>query len=199
MAKYLSLDTEATGLTEECVLIQLAFVPVDTEKGVARDLGVEWLVQCPSFEDLKPSLNPWVVENNETLIRDASEHGVPPEALAEKVDAYLKSPPLKAFFGDNRPAFLGKSMSALDIPLLHRTFGEEFMQSHFHHHTLDVTCVARALVESGLLPPGTESSSKIMKYFGLRDTPAHTALADALDMAEIYLKILSMLRESKKP
>lgn len=194
MPKYLSIDTEATGLTEECLLIQLAFVPVDTDKKtVAREHGIEWLVQCPSFEDLKPSLNPWVVENNETLIRNASAHGVPPDQLADKVHAYLTSAPIKAIFGDSRPIFLGKSLSALDIPLLTRTFGEDFMHAHFHHHTLDVTCVARSLVDAGILPPGTESSSKIMKYFGLRETPAHTALADALDMAEIYLKILGML------
>jgi hypothetical protein len=199
MAKYLSIDTEATGLTEECVLIQLAFVPIDTEKKVvARELGIEWLVHCKSFEELKPSLNSWVVENNEELIRDAHAKGVDHPTLTKEVTAYLQSPGIKAFFGDSRPIFLGKSLSALDIPLLTRTFSPDFMRKFFHHHTLDVTCVARALVDSGLLPSGTESSGKLMKHFGLREEPAHTALSDALDMAEIYLKILELLKPIKK-
>ncbi len=194
MARYLSIDTEATGLTEECVLIQLAFVPIDTEtKKVVREMGVEWLVQCKSFEELKPTLNPWVIENNEELIREAHEKGVPPKDLIPLVHKYLTSAEMKAFFRDNRPIFLGKSLSALDIPLLTRTFGADFMREHFHHHTLDVTCVARALVDAGALPPGTESSSKIMKHFGVREEPEHTALADALDMAEIYLKLLTLM------
>lgn len=199
MAKYLSVDTEATGLTDECVLIQLAFVPVDTtNRRVLRDLGVEWLVKCASFEELKPTLNPWVIDNNEGLIRDAHAKGVPPEELAAQVKKYLTSPDLKAFFGDSRPIFLGKSLSALDIPLLGRTLGTDFMRENFHHHTLDVTCVARALVDGGVLPPGTESSGKLMKFFGLREEPAHTALSDALDMADIYLKLLEKLSPTAK-
>jgi hypothetical protein len=199
MAKYLSIDTEATGLTKECVLIQLAFVPVDTVSNrVLTELGKEWLVHCASFEELKPTLNPWVVENNEGLIRKANASGVTIEKLSGEVHAYLTSPELKAFFGDSRPVFLGKSLSALDIPLLTRTFGEEFMREHFHHHTQDVTCVARAFVDAGLIPPGTESSSKIMKFFGVREAPAHTALSDALDMGVIYLKLLEMVRNLKK-
>ncbi len=195
MAKYLSVDTEATGLTPECVLIQLAFVPVDTTANkVHTELGKEWLVQCASFEELKPSLNPWVVEHNEGLIRDAHSKGVPVPQLIGEVHAYMTTPEMKKFFGDSRPIFLGKSMSALDIPLLTRTLGDDFMKQHFHHHTLDVTCVARALVDSGKMPPGTESSSKIMKYFGVREEPEHTALSDALDMGVIYLKMVELLK-----
>ena len=196
MAKYLSIDTEATGLTHECVLIQLAFVPVDTVANkVYSEWGIEWLVQCASFEELKPALNPWVVEHNEGLIRDAHSKGISPAQLRDEVHAYLSRPEIKAFFGDARPIFLGKSLSALDIPLLTRTFGEDFMHAHFHHHTLDVTCVARSLVDAGTLPPGTESSSKIMKFFGVREAPAHTALSDATDMGEIYLKLLKKIKE----
>lgn len=198
MAKYLSIDTEATGLTEECVLIQLAFVPVDTTASRVRtDLGKEWLVQCASFEQLKPGLNPWVIENNESLIRKAHAEGVAIPQLTAEVHAYLMSPEIKSFFADARPVFLGKSLSALDIPLLTRTFGGDFMREHFHHHTQDVTCVARSFVDAGLIPPGTESSSKIMKHFGIREQPAHTALADATDMGEIYLKLLEKLRTLK--
>jgi len=196
--RYLSLDTEATGLTEDCVLIQLAFVPVDASSGqVLESSGVEWLVQCRSFEELKPSLNSWVVEHNEGLIRKAHAEGVTHEVLLQKVTAYLDSPEIKFFFGNERPILLGKSMSALDIPLLTRTFGWEFMNKRFHHHTLDVTGVARFLIDGGFLPEGTASTSKIVQHYGIRENALHTALADAVDMAKIYVKMVASARNAR--
>jgi DNA polymerase III alpha subunit (gram-positive type) len=105
---------------------------------------------------------------------------------------------MKTLFGSSRPVILGKSLSALDIQLLQRTFGEEFYQKHFHHHTVDVTCVARFLVDAGLLPPGCESTSQIVKHFGIRDVASHTALNDASDMAQIYLKMLEQMKPATK-
>jgi DNA polymerase-3 subunit epsilon len=70
MGRYLSLDTEATGLEVDCYLIQVALVPVDgTSKTLLSEWGKEVLIQCPSFEELKPKLNPWVLEHNEKLIK----------------------------------------------------------------------------------------------------------------------------------
>lgn len=186
------MDTEATGLTQECQLIQLAFVPVDAAgRKVHLELATEMLVQCPSFEELKPTLNEWVVQNNETLIRKAHAEGIPVPEVAGAVQKYLASPEIFRFFGGKpRVVLLGKSLSALDIPLLTRTFGEAFMQKHFHHHTVDVTCIARYLVDAGVLPPGCESTSQILKHFGVRDNARHTALSDAVDMADVYLKLL---------
>ena len=99
MAIYLSLDTEATGLTEECVLIQIAVVPIDTKKNlVYRDLGKEWLVHCETFEKLKPTLNDWVIEHNEGLIRKANKEGLQPDKVRSELKAYLQSPPIRALW-----------------------------------------------------------------------------------------------------
>ena len=195
--RYLSLDTEATGLTEDCVMIQLAFVPVDAAAGlVLEEHGKEWLIQCKSFEELKPSLNPWVVEHNEGLIRKAHAEGVTVPELLRQVTEYLDSKPLQAFVGGGRPVLLGKSMSALDIPLLTRTFGWDFMNQRFHHHTLDVTGVARFLIDAKVLPEGTASTSKIVKHYGIREAALHTALSDAVDMAKIYVKMVASARKA---
>lgn len=188
---YLSIDTEATGLTEEALLIQLAFVPVDMKEGrVVRELGVEYLVACPTFEEMEPKLNDWVKANNRELIGKAHREGLSTDTLKTAVRDYLTKPEIKALFQDERIQLLGKSLSALDLPLLHRTFGEKFMKEFFHHHTMDVTCVARYLVDAALLPPGTESTSQIVKYFEIREEALHTALSDAEDMAEIYLRMV---------
>lgn len=195
MAKYLSIDTEATGLEEDTHLIQLAFVPVDPERGVIADeLGWETLVKCPSFEELLPRLNPWVIEHNEGLIRKAHAGGIEPAKLKEAVQAYMERDEVKKFFGGDRPPFLGKSLSALDIPLMQRYLGRAFIDKFFHHHTLDVTCVARSMVDAGLLPKGCESTTKLLTFFQIREISNHTALSDAHDMAVVYLKLLEHLR-----
>lgn len=198
MNAYLSIDTEATGLREGNYLTQLAMVPLDTARGkVFTELGREWLVQCPSYEELEPKLDEWNRKHNKTLIQQAHKEGVVPGELPILVNQYLTSPEVKAIFGEKRPVILGKSLSALDIPILKRYLGWDLYEKLFHHHTLDVTCLTRGLVDAGLLPPGCESTTKLVQHYGIREESTHTALNDALDMANIYLKIIESLK--KKP
>jgi oligoribonuclease (3'-5' exoribonuclease) len=196
MSKYLSIDTEATGLEEHCLLIQVAVVPVDGTKNIiAEELGKEVLIQCPSFEELKPTLSEWVIQHNEGLIRKAHAEGIPPEAFKNWMGDYLNSDKVKAFFGGERPLLLGKSLSALDIPLLTKNLSKALMDKYFHHHTLDITCVGRFLVDAGILPPGHGSTTQLLKFFNLRAESKHTALSDAMDMAQIYLKLVKYLAD----
>lgn len=196
MNAYLSIDTEATGLREGNYLTQLAMVPLDTARGkVFPELGREWLVKCPSYEELEPKLDEWNRKHNRDLIIRASREGVAPEALPKLVSDYLTSPEVKAIFGEKRPVILGKSLSALDIPILKRYLGWDRYETLFHHHTLDVTCLTRGLVDAGVLPAGCESTTKLVQHFGIREESTHTALNDALDMATIYLKIVEILRK----
>ncbi len=196
MNAYLSIDTEATGLREGNYLTQLAMVPLDTARGkVFTELGREWLVQCPSYEELEPKLDEWNRKHNKTLIQQAHKEGVVPGELPILVNQYLTSPEVKAIFGEKRPVILGKSLSALDIPILKRYLGWDLYEKLFHHHTLDVTCLTRGLVDAGLLPPGCESTTKLVQHYGIREESTHTALNDALDMANIYLKIIESLKK----
>jgi oligoribonuclease (3'-5' exoribonuclease) len=193
MGKYLSIDTEATGLEEHCLLIQVAVVPLDsTQKKIETALGQEVLIKCPSFEELKPSLSQWVLEHNEDLIRKAHKDGLTLDGFKKWMNDYMTSKPVRDFFSGERPPLLGKSLSALDIPMLTRYLGRSFMDKYFHHHTVDVTCIARFLVDSGQLPRGCQSTTKLLQHFAIRDISHHTALSDAVDMAEVYLKLLSM-------
>jgi DNA polymerase-3 subunit epsilon len=199
MAKYLSIDTEATGLEESTHLIQLAFVPVDIEKKIVRQtLAKEILVRCPSFEELKPKLSPWVLEHNEALIRHAHANGIPAKELPGIVANYLASAEMAPLFEEERPVLLGKSLSALDIPLLTRYLGREFFQKHFHHHTVDITSISRYLVDAGQLPQGCESTTNILKFFHIRENSKHTALSDALDMAQIYIRLVEIMEKPRK-
>lgn len=195
MGRYLSLDTEATGLEVDCYLIQVALVPIDgPSKTIFSEWGKEILIQCPSFEELKPKLNPWVLEHNEDLIRKAHKEGISPAAFKQWMENYLTAPEIKTYFKNERPTLLGKSMSALDIPVLTRYLGKDFMEKYFHHHTLDLTCVARFLSDTGKVPPGCYTTSKLLQHFKIRQKPEHTALSDASDMGQVYFKLLDLLQ-----
>ncbi|MFM8269593.1 MAG: exonuclease domain-containing protein [Pseudomonadota bacterium] len=195
MSRYLSLDTEATGLEVDCYLIQVALVPIDgTSKTILTEWGKEVLIQCPSFEELKPKLNPWVLEHNEDLIRKAHRDGISPSDFKKWMENYLLAPEIKTYFKNERPTLLGKSMSALDIPVLTRYLGKEFMEKYFHHHTLDLTCVARFLTDTGKLPTGCYSTSKLLQHFKIRHKAEHTALSDASDMGQVYFKLIELLK-----
>ncbi len=191
--RYLSIDIEATGLAESCLMIEFAMVPFDaTDCTLASTLERSWFIQCPSFEDLRPKLDPWVVQHNEGLIRRAHAEGIPLADFREQMRSYLESPEVKAYFGGKITLF-GKSMSAIDLPFLNRDLGWDFMRKYFQHRQLDLSGTAYALMDLGLLPPGMESGSALMAHLGFGDV-AHTALEDARNTALMYLKLVELLR-----
>jgi DNA polymerase-3 subunit epsilon len=189
MAKYLSLDIEATGLDEHDLIIEFAVVPFCSEnKSIAEELAFHRFVQCPSFETLKPKLNEWVIKNNETLIRKAHLKGVALQLLKQQLTEYLTSAPVKKYFPDQIILF-GKSMNAIDLPFLNRDLGYDFMRQHFSHRVLDLTSHVLGLIDMKILPPETKSGSNLMKHLGMGDV-AHTALEDAINTAKMYFKLI---------
>jgi DNA polymerase-3 subunit epsilon len=196
MAKYLSLDIEATGLEEHDLIIEFAVVPFCTEsKTIADELAFHRFVQCPSFEELKPTLNEWVVKNNETLIRKAHLKGVALQVLKQQLSEYLNSDAVKKYFPDQVILF-GKSMNAIDLPFLNRDLGFDFMRQHFSHRVLDLTSHVLGLIDMKLLPPETKSGSQLMKHLAMGDV-AHTALEDAVNTAKMYFKLMDKASTSK--
>jgi len=193
--RYLSLDIEATGLDQDCLIIEFAVVPFDTDsKTVEEALAFSTFVKCPSFEELKPTLNPWVIENNQKLIEKAHKNGLTLEELKLGLKKYLESDSVKEYFNHQKIVLFGKSMSAIDLPFLNRDLGWDFMRAHFHHRQLDLSCVSLGLVDLGLLPKGSDSGSKLMNYLGMGEV-AHTALEDAINTAKMYLKLMDMLKK----
>lgn len=193
VSKYLSMDIESTGLEETSHLLQIAFVPLDSER-VHNELAKLFVVKCPSFESLKPEMSTWVIEHNKEIIEDAHANGIDPNELPGKLESYLESDPIRDFFGGHRPIMLGKSMNALDMPLMARYLSFPFIRKHFHHHTLDLTGVGHCLTDSGILPPGHASGSNLVSYYQVSEEISHTAMDDACDMAEIYVRILRHLK-----
>ncbi len=192
--RYLSIDIEATGLAENCLMIEFAMIPFDTQSCTLEEtLARSEFIQCPSFEELRPTLDPWVIEHNETLIRKAHRDGMPLSKFREYLQTYLESPAVKTYFGNQKITLFGKSMSAIDLPFLNRDLGWDFMRKYFQHRQLDLSGLAYGLMDVGLLPAGMESGSALMRHLGL-GAVAHTALEDARNTAIMYLKIIEKSR-----
>lgn len=200
--KYLSFDIESTGLNDDDYIIEIAFVPITitTDQMIPSENIFHCTLECPSFESLKTRLSKFVIENNEELINKSFNEGITKEQFLIDFDTYMNSKEIKDFFGDQKPMLLGKSLSGgIDIPFLIRDFGrDKFLRKYFHHRNIDVSSVAQAAVDSGLLPEGCSSSKELAQFFKLGEDVDHTAISDSIDVAKMYNEILKLQRNNKK-
>jgi len=196
--KYLSFDIEATGLDEHDLIIEFGMVPFCAKtRTIEYDLKKHFYISCPSFEELKPKLNPWVIEHNEVLINKAHSEGLTINLFKSELSKYLESDQVKKYFNNEKITLFGKSMSAIDLPFLNRDLGWEFMRKHFMHRQLDLSSVSYNLIDLEFLPPKCESGTELMKFFNFGEV-AHTALEDAVNTAKIYIEILNNFKGIKK-
>ncbi len=187
--KYLSFDLEATGLRERDLIIEFAAVPFCTKTHVIdEELSFHCFVKCPSFADLKGDLDPWVIENNESLIKKAHSEGLELPTFKDELTKYLESESIKVYFDNKKITLFGKSMAAIDLPFLNRDLGWDYNRKYFEHRQLDLSSVAYNMIDLGFLPEKCTSGSELMKELGFGDV-AHTALADAINTAKMYLEI----------
>jgi oligoribonuclease (3'-5' exoribonuclease) len=193
--RYLSIDLEATGLGENDYIIEFGMVPFDTEtRKIEEHLARNYFIKCPSFESLRPKLDPWVIEHNEKLIRKAHAEGLTMDSFREELATYLGLKEVKDYFSNEKKEkiiLFGKSMNAIDLPFLTRDLGWSFMRKHFHHRDLDLSSTANTMIDLGFLPPQCSSGSGLMRHLGLGEV-CHTALEDARNTAKMYLKILEL-------
>lgn len=204
--RYLSIDLEATGLGRDDRIIEFAAVPFCSEdRAVEEGLAFHALVRCPSYESLEPSLSPWVRRHNEGLIRRAHREGVSTGRLGDSLGAHLDSGPVRAYFdrdpardgerapedgGEGRKIVLfGKSLNSIDLPFLSRDLGWDWVRERFHHQAVDLSAVARFMVDRKALPPGCVSGEGLMGHFGMGGV-RHTALEDAVNAAALYCRLL---------
>jgi DNA polymerase-3 subunit epsilon len=191
---YLSFDIEATGLDENDYMIEFACVPFSTtDNKIYNEYSFHYFIKCPSFEELKPNLNEWVIKHNESLINKAHDTGLSIEDFKEKFTEYLNSKHIKQLFNDKKITLFGKSMAAIDLPFLNRDLSWDFMRTHFEHRQLDLSAIAYGLIDMSIIPKECESGSFLMNHLALGEVK-HTALADAINTANMYLKLLDIVK-----
>lgn len=185
MRYFLAEDTETTGTSEDSLLIQIAFVPMSQEGELVESLAKEWLIKCPSFEELYPKLNDFCRKNNQEIITKAHTLGKPSLEVKKEIEQYLSSPEISVLFGNKKPTLFGKSISALDLPKMVQTFGWDWTRNMFNHRVLDLGSVVMDYVNKDKLPVECESIDKLAKHFNLGKV-SHLALDDCRQIAQIY-------------
>lgn len=195
--RYLSIDLEATGLEEHDLIIEFGMVPFDAQtKTIEHDLGMQFFVHCPSFQKLKPQLNPWVIEHNKTLIETAHSEGISLKEFQNTLLDYICSAPIQEYFSHKKIVLFGKSMNSIDLPFLKRDLGWEFMNTFFHHRINDLSSNSLGLIDLGLLKEGSDSGEVMMRNLNMGEVE-HTALEDAINTAKMYLKIIKMWEDAR--
>ena len=192
--RYLSFDIEATGLDEDCLIIEMGMVPFDSQTGLADELEDGYYIKCPSFEELKPKLDPWVIDHNKELIEKAHKQGKTLAEFKNHFTNYLESKAIKEYFNHSRIVLFGKSMNSIDLPFLNRDLGWDFMRNYFSHRTMDLTSYIYGLIDMNFIPKSAESGSNLMNMLEMGEV-AHTALEDARNTALMYLKLLEDISE----
>ncbi len=196
--KYLSFDIEATGLEEDDLIIEFGMVPFCTEEmEIHTPLQKNFHIKCPSFDQLRPRLTDWVIEHNKELIVKSHREGLEMSEFKAELETYLTSAPVRAYFGleqGQHIVLFGKSMSSIDLPFLNRDLGWDFMRRHFHHRNLDLSSAVTGYIDMGILPLESASGTELMNFLGMGGV-AHTALEDAVNTADIYLRLLEMFRD----
>lgn len=193
--RYLSIDIEATGLNEHDYIIEFGMIPFCTDnRSLEESLACNYYIKCPTFESLRPRLDPWVIDHNKELIEKANRTGMEIDDFREELELYLQRKEVKDYFKNERNEkiiLFGKSMSAIDLPFLTRDLSWEFMRKHFHHRNLDLSSTANTLIDLNFIPKECSSGSYLMKYLGMGEVK-HTALEDAKNTALMYLKLLDL-------
>jgi len=191
--RYLSIDLESTGLLYTDYIIEFACIPLDTEtETLESDLKFHTYISCPSYEELLPQLSSWAKENNQTLIKKAHNEGIQSEKFRNIFEEYLCSEKIKKYFSKQRTqkiTLLGKSLNALDLPLLQRDLSYDFLRQYFHHQVQDISSLAQYLVDAKKIPENCHRGSELAKFLGVPQVP-HTALEDAIMTANFYFKLL---------
>lgn len=199
--KYLSIDIEATGLDENCLILEFAMIPFCTTKMELKEsLQKEFIIKSPSFEELKPTLDKWVIDHNKAMIDRSFASGITLEVFKNEIQKYVESDEVKNYFEikDNykkdKIIIFGKSLSAIDLPFLNRDLGWNFIRKYFKHRQLDLSGIGYALVDMNYLPIGSDSGEKLMNFLGMGNVK-HTALEDAKNTALMYFELIKRFRK----
>jgi hypothetical protein len=194
--KYLSFDLEATGLAEDDLIIEFGMTPFCTKNGLNKSLSKHFFINCPSFEELQPRLDKWVIDHNKELIDKAHKTGISIQSFKEELETYVESDVVKEYFKESKVKIVlfGKSLNAIDLPFLNRDLGWDFMRKHFHHQVLDLSSTVYSLIDLNLIPKSCISGGELMNFLEMGDV-CHTALEDADNTALMYLKLLEIAKQ----
>lgn len=100
------------------------------------------------------------------------------------------------FFVDETTIPLAGHNVSFDILFIRKFFqdNKRSFENLFSHRSVDTYSIVRFLVNCGRLPEYINSSAKAFSHFGITVQGRHTSLGDARATAELYTKMLDLMK-----
>lgn len=190
--KYLSIDTETTGLNEEtCQLLSVGIILDDTTQKLPYD-------EVPKFhaiilrdfiqgEPFALNLNAKLIEGilkyqsaktneqREEVMKEWGAIFIPEEALVGQITRFLESNGIVNL----KMTVAGKNYSGFDAKFLNKVEG--FKNLKLHHRVLDPGSMFVDLLTDEVIPDLAECKRRA----GLQPVVTHNAVEDAFDVASV--------------
>lgn len=175
--KYLSVDTETTGLhPDRAQILEFACV---------LDDGTKPVEELPTFRKLlKYEIyvgDAFALAMNHLILKEINDGGpdvIPGTELCEHLAQWLNNQGIKL---DQKIVAAGKNFAGFDRPFLRKLPGFDTPGGiNFHYRTLDPMMLYWEPEDE--VPPSTE---ECCKRAGLKPEALHTAVADARDVARL--------------
>lgn len=184
------VDTETGGL--DCnrhSILSVAFVKwVDGKIEDEKDFGLicEDAIVC----DQK------ALEINKIDLKDVREYGLRPDTIVSLITDFVFEKKIESFDLEyfSRTGMLAGHNVQFDVGFLKRLFRLSNRNYPFDYHTVDTMVAAGILMDSGKIPQMSYKLKSLCDYFGVKRENEHTALGDARAAAELYTKILEVIK-----
>lgn len=182
--KYISIDTETTGLDpENCQILSFAAVIEDTDR---PDIPVE---ELPSIHVILKHTSmkgePYALNMNKDLIEIISKgvdgRLINPFNLKDRFVAFLRENDIR-----NKVKVAGKNFNSFDKEFIKRAFQNSWNPTDvmFHHRVLDVGSVFVDFKNDEWIP----NLDECMDRAGVEGVVTHDALEDARDVIRVLRK-----------
>lgn len=180
MTSLVIIDSETGGLNPETDAL-LSVGLVDWSDGVVRR-STEILIDPEGRR-----CDPKAMEVNRIDLEIHCAYSVTRAEAAEQIRDFCA--PM------GRPIMAGHNVQ-FDIGFIRRLFAPDVLRKTFSHRALDTLQLLLFLEHARLIPSGIGKLDQAMAHFGLTmpEGKRHTALGDALVTAELYTRLLGVIK-----
>lgn len=191
MTKYIAFDSETGGLDcHKNPILTAYFAALDKDLNILGELD---LLIRPDAQ--YPFIDPGAMEVNKI---DLEAHNLDPRSLSRQeagmaLQAFLAKYGGKNSRDKNRPKPLGHNVG-FDLGFKGQIIAEQDWSKHVHYSSICTKVITDFFKDCGIFPDHVGNLGSLVKYFNIKERPAHNAKEDTLMMIDVYGKIMEVAK-----